>query len=104
MKRWSSKYTFAAATFLMASSVFADEPAPAASAGGAPTTLKVAVEITPIFGAGAPISPGYNGVLVRLQNNEQQPVRGEVEVETSLYSKDFRYRATAPFTVGAGGG
>ena len=102
MKRWSSKYTFAAATFLMASSVFADEPAPAASAGGAPTTLKVAVEITPIFGAGAPISPGYNGVLVRLQNNEQQPVRGEVEVETSLYSKDFRYRATAPFTVGAG--
>jgi hypothetical protein len=62
----------------------------------------VAVEITPMFGAGAPIPQGYSGFLVRVQNNEQQPVRGEVEVESRLYTNQFRYRATAPFVAGAG--
>ena len=64
--------------------------------------LQVAVEITPMFGAGAPVPAGYSGFLVRVQNNEQQPVRGEVELESRLYSNQFRFRATAPFVAGAG--
>jgi hypothetical protein len=67
-----------------------------------PKGPQVAVEITPMFGAGTPIPPGYSGFLVRVQNNEQQPVRGEVEMESRLYSNQFRFRATAPFVVGAG--
>ncbi|MBK9264555.1 MAG: hypothetical protein IPM54_32815 [Polyangiaceae bacterium] len=66
---------------------------------GAP---QVAVDITQMFGAAAPVPQGYSGFLVRVQNNEQQPVRGEVELESRLYSNQFRYRATAPFVVGAG--
>jgi hypothetical protein len=73
------------------------EPAPAK-----PTGPQVALEITPMFGLGTPVQPGYSGFLVRVQNNEQQPVRGEVEMESRLYSNQFRYRATAPFVVGAG--
>lgn len=102
MKRWGSKFAAAAVTFLLTSSVLGTEPVPESSTAVVPTALKVAVEITPMFGVGAPITPGYNGVLVRIQNNEQQPVRGEVEVETHLYSKQFRYRTTAPFVAGAG--
>jgi hypothetical protein len=55
-----------------------------------------------MFGAGAPVPQGYSGFLVRIQNNEQQPVRGEVEVESRLYTNQSRYRATAPFVAGAG--
>ncbi|HRI63992.1 MAG TPA: hypothetical protein PK156_07130 [Polyangium sp.] len=63
---------------------------------------QVAVEITPMFGAGTLIPQGYSGFLIRVQNNEQHPVRGEVEVQSHLYTNQFRYRSTAPFTVGAG--
>ncbi len=66
-----------------------------------PSTQQVSVEISPMFGQSAPTPSGYSGFLVRVQNNEQRPIRGEVEVESRLYTNQFRYRATAPFVVGA---
>jgi hypothetical protein len=99
MKRGVFTFGAMAACLLSTSSVLATstEPVPPK-----PGTAQVAVEITPMFGAAAPIPQGYSGFLVRVQNNEQQPVRGEVEVESRLYTNQFRYRATAPFVAGAG--
>lgn len=99
MKRRVLTFGLIAAHVLLTSSALATsiEPAPPK-----PGTARVAVEITPMFGAGTPLPQGYSGFLVRVQNNEQQPVRGEVELESRLYSNQFRYRATAPFVAGAG--
>lgn len=102
MKRWTSKFGLLAATTLLSSSALATSVSPVGSAGPAPGAPQVAVEVTPMFGAGQPVQQGYSGMLVRIQNNEQQPVKGDVEVESRLYTNQFRYRATAPFTVGAG--
>lgn len=99
MKRFVSTFGAVSAGLLWASLAGATSTEPVETK---PTGPQVAVEITPMFGVGTPIQPGYNGFLVRVQNNEQQPVRGEVEMESRLYSNQFRYRSTAPFVVGAG--
>jgi len=92
-----------------------DEPPPAAapppqvqgeppSAGptASPKRPNVAVEVLPLFGAASPTPAGWSGFFVRVQNNEQKPLRGEVEATNKLYSNQARFRATAPFVVGAG--
>jgi hypothetical protein len=62
---------------------------------------EIAVEITPLFGASAPLAAGWTGFVVRVQNSGDKPVRGEIAVESHQYSDSSRFRATAPFTVGA---
>lgn len=77
-------------------------PPPSSSAGATSTRSSVAVEVAPLFGVTAPVPSGWSGFLVRVQNNDQKPLRGEVEVESKLYSDKSRFRASAPFVVGAG--
>jgi len=100
---------------LVATNLYADEPPPVAPgppAGAAPAPsgsaaatpsehARVAVEVSPLLGMQA-TPAGWSGFFVRVQNNDQKPVRGEVEIESKLFADSSRFRATAPFVVGAG--
>ncbi len=83
------------------------EPAPIVAATSIeqqppPGRTSVSIEVSPLFGAASPTPAGWSGFLVRVQNNEAKPLRGEVEVLSRLHSDQSRFRATAPFVVGAG--
>ena len=67
-----------------------------------PGRTNVSLEVAPLLGGTAPTPAGWSGFLVRVQNNEAKPLRGEVEVTSRLHSDQERFRATAPFVVGAG--
>lgn len=75
---------------------------PEPSSGTAPARSPIAVEVSPLFGMSSPVPSGWSGFLVRVQNNDQKPIRGEVEVESRLFSSKARFAASAPFVVGAG--
>jgi hypothetical protein len=61
------------------------------------------VEAFPVFGTGATIARGWNEVSVRIQNNGGKPLRGQVQASMLQFGHDARdFRATAPFSVGAG--
>ncbi|MRG95852.1 hypothetical protein [Polyangium spumosum] len=78
------------------------EPLPAPSGPTAAPGRSVALEVSPLLGSTSPTPAGWSGFLVRVQNNEAKPLRGEVEVLSRLHSNQQRFRATAPFVVGAG--
>ncbi|TKD12466.1 hypothetical protein [Polyangium fumosum] len=67
-----------------------------------PGRASVSFEVAPLLGTTSPTPAGWSGFLVRVQNNEAKPLRGEVEVLSRLHSDQMRFRATAPFVVGAG--
>ncbi|MDI1450396.1 hypothetical protein [Polyangium sp. 6x1] len=83
------------------------EPAPTIAATSIaevppPGRVNVKFEVAPLLGSTSPTPAGWSGFLVRVQNNEAKPLRGEVEVLSRLHSDQMRFRATAPFVVGAG--
>ena len=76
--------------------------APAVAMAG-PSGGPVTVESVALLGAGpTSVTPGWNEVLVRIQNGGHEPVRGRIEVETQLFGHDaHEFRTTASFAVGA---
>jgi len=77
---------------------------PQAGAGGTGKLYSnIAVEAVPLFGVSNSVPYGWNGMLVRIQNNDSKPLRGEVLVSSKQYSRDgHKFMASAPFNVGAG--
>jgi hypothetical protein len=62
----------------------------------------VAVEAVPMFGAPGTIAWGWNQIVVRIQNNGTKPLRGNVEIRAGQFGHEGSFRATAPFSAGAG--
>ena len=80
-------------------------PAFAAPAAAPETSApsELLVDAFPIFGTGATIAQGWNEVSVRVHNNGGKPARGQVEISMVQLGREARdFRATAPFSVGAG--
>src|SRR5262245_49081529 len=71
----------------------------------APTTVWAAGEVTvdaaPILG-GSGVEPGWNEIVVRVQNAGAAPARGRVEVSALGYVDHHVFEATAPFNVAPG--
>ncbi len=64
---------------------------------------ELGVDAAPLLGTGASIATGWNEIVVGVQNRGAQSARGRVEVVSKLYGRERRdFRATAPFTAGAG--
>lgn len=72
-----------------------------AQASAAPTS-DVAVEAVPLFGSAGTIAAGWNQIVVRIQNNGTQPLRGNVEITSGQYGHERTFHATAPYSVGVG--
>jgi hypothetical protein len=66
------------------------------------STTDVAVEVTPIFGAGSPLAWGWNEIVVRLQNGGAKAARGQIEVTSTGYGEPPPFTSSAPYTVAAG--
>jgi hypothetical protein len=87
-----------AAVLSAASALAAPPPAPP----GGPAATDVAVEVTPIFGAGTPLAPGWNEVVVRLTNGGAKPAKGQIEASAQGWGDGSPFTAVAPYTVAAG--
>ncbi len=72
------------------------------STSPAPPPLNVAVEAVPMFGGPMAIAWGWNQIVVRIQNNGTQPLRGNVEISAGQYGHERSFHATAPYSAGAG--
>lgn len=61
------------------------------------------VDAFPVLGTGATVAEGWNEIAVSIQNNGGKTARGQVELSRQPLDTDGRaYRATAPFSAGAG--
>ena len=67
-----------------------------------PSPPNVAVEAVPMFGGPTAIAWGWNQIVVRVQNNGTQPLRGNVTISAGQYGHERSFHATAPYSVGAG--
>lgn len=94
----------AVAILLAASTAGATKPPPAPSAKPDAAASDLVVEAFPVFGSGATIAQGWSEVTVRIQNNGGKQARGVVEVSMQHFGRSGgkSFRATAPFSAGAG--
>ena len=93
------------AAAIASGAAIAGPPRIAASAPPPPESARasdVAVEVTPVFGAGTPLAPGWNEIVVRLQNGGAKPARGHIEVTVAGWGDAAPFATTAPYTVAAG--
>ncbi|AKT37152.1 hypothetical protein [Chondromyces crocatus] len=90
----------AALTATLVAAGTAEAQTPATS--GAAKASSVVAEAHPAISLGAGVSGGWNQILVRVQNQGQQPARGQVAVSAHPYSGDPSFEASAPYSVGPG--
>ncbi len=92
-----------AVTFALAAALAAAPAVAAPPAAATPVSTDLVIDASPVLGSSGSVAQGWNEVVVVVQNNGGKPARGRATVSTSQLGREKReFRATAPFSVGAG--